>query len=68
MSNPIFNQMGNRGNNQFANMINQFSKFKANFNGDPKQAVQELLNSGRMTQEQFNQLQYAASQLKNILK
>jgi len=73
MGNPIFNQMG--GNNQnngpfgnMANFINSFNQFKQNFKGDAKQQVQDLLNSGKMTQQQFNQIQGMARQLQGILK
>lgn len=48
-------------------MIAQFNQFKANFQGDPRQKVQELMNSGRMTQQQFNQLQGMATQFQNML-
>jgi len=34
-----------------------------NFRGDPRQKVQELLQNGQMTQEQFNQLSQMADQL-----
>lgn len=33
---------------------------------NPQQAVQELLNSGRMTQQQFNQLKQTAEQIQNM--
>lgn len=58
-------------NNPLGNMfnfINQYNQFKNSFQGDPKAKVQELLNSGRMTQEQYNQLQAMAKQLEGILK
>ena len=50
------------------NLIKQFNQFKNTFRGDPKQQVQELLNSGRMTQEQFNNLKKVADQLQGMLK
>ena len=69
MGNPFYGKFGNNnGNNQIANLIKQFSQFKSSINGDPKQKVQELLNSGQMTQEQFNQIQGIARQLQGILK
>ena len=49
-------------------MMQQFQQFKSTFTGNPQQQVMELLNSGRMSQNQFNQLQTFAKQLKNILK
>lgn len=72
MANPLLNGMnpqngGNPMGNMF-NMISNFQKFKQNFIGDPKQQVQELLNSGRMTQEQFDYLQNMAKSLSGILK
>ena len=48
------------------NMMQQFQTFVANFskmNRDPQQAVQELLNIGKMTQQQYNQLSQMASQI-----
>lgn len=58
-------------NNPFGNMfalINQYKQFKNNFQGDARAEVQQLLNSGQMTQAQLNQLQNMAKQLQSILK
>lgn len=72
MANPLLSGMfpqngGSPFGNMF-NMISNFQKFKQNFIGDPKQQVQELLNSGRMTQEQFDYLQNMAKGLSGVLK
>ena len=63
--NPIFQAMGGFprmpgpfGN--FQNMMTQFQQFRSSFRGDPKQEVQKLLDSGKMTQQQYNQLAQAA--------
>ena len=48
-------------------LISQFNQFKQNFRGDPRQQVQQLLNSGQMTQEQYNQLQGLAKQCMGML-
>ena len=50
------------------NVISQFQQFKSSFQGDPRQKVMELLNSGKMSQGQFNQFQMLAKQLQGILK
>ena len=60
MSNPLFNQFQNKTNQ---NIMQQFEQFKKNFTGNPQQKVQELLNSGKMSQQQFNQLQQMARNL-----
>lgn len=41
----------------------KFNKFVSDFNGEktPKQRVQELLDSGKMTQEQYNTLKEMAN-------
>ena len=57
---------GPLGNMQ--NFVKQFRNFQNQFNGDPRDQVQQLLNSGQMTQEQFNQLSNIANQLKDFMK
>lgn len=49
-------------------IMQEFNRFQQSFRGDPKQTVQQLLNSGRMTQAQFNQLSQQANQLMRYLK
>ena len=74
MPNPFFNQFGGNQvpqNNgpfgMFANMMNSFNQFRSNFRGDPRAKVQELLDSGQMSQQQFNQLSSIATQFQNFL-
>ncbi len=74
MPNPLFNLLGNRQAapsnpiSNLGNLMSRFAEFKSTFNGDPKQKVQELLNSGQMSQEQFNQLSRVAQQFQNMMK
>lgn len=66
----LFSMFGNQMpqvNGGLANIMNQFKQFKQNFQGDPKQRVQELLDSGQMTQQQFNQLSQAATQFQQMM-
>jgi len=48
-------------------MMGQFNQFANSFQGNPQQQVQQLLNSGRMTQQQFNDLYSAARQIQNMM-
>ena len=41
-------------NEQQNNFLQQFQQFKNNFHGDPRQQIQQLLNSGKITQTQYN--------------
>lgn len=43
--------------------MNQFNQFKNVFNGDPRQQVQQLLNSGKVSQEQYNNAVQKANDL-----
>lgn len=64
MPNPIFNNQQNNRLNQFQsqffgngnqnNIFQMFNQFRSQFQGNPQEKVQELLNSGQMTQEQYD--------------
>ncbi len=49
-------------------LVQQFQKFKQQFTGDPKAEVQKLLTSGKLNQQQLNQLQSMAQQFQQFLK
>ena len=66
MSNPLFGMMG--GNQpQMSGLMQRFQQFKQAFTGDPKQRVQDLLNSGRISQQQYNQAVQMAQQLQKMI-
>lgn len=49
------------------NMIQQFLQFQQNFKGDPRQQVQQLLNSGRVSQADYDRAVKMAQQLQQML-
>lgn len=53
--------------NDMNEMINQFNQFQSTFQGDPQQMVQQMLQSGQMSQAQFNQLSMMAQMFKQML-
>lgn len=66
--NPLFNLLGGSSlPPNMKNIVSQFQQFKQTFSGDPRQQIQQLLNSGRISQEQYNQAVQMANQLKDIL-
>lgn len=68
MGNPFFNQNSPmQSSNPMLNIVQQFQQFSSNFQGDPRQRVQDLLNSGQMSQQQFNYLSNLAQQFRNML-
>lgn len=69
MPNPLFQQLNNgmSGNNPLS-MIQKFNEFRKSFTGDPKQMVEQLLQSGRMTQQDFNRYSQMASEFQKLVK
>ena len=49
-------------------MIQNFMQFRQSFQGDARQTVQNLLNSGKISQQQYNQAVMKAQQLQALLK
>lgn len=72
MNNPFFGALGGEQMpgpvGQFQHMMQQFNQFKSNFNGDPKAEVEKLLQSGRLNQQQLNQLQQMAKQFQSLMQ
>lgn len=66
MSNPLFQMFGNPEplNN---NLISKFQQFRQSFQGDARQQVQNLLNSGRVSQEQYNRAVQQANELRKMI-
>ena len=69
MSNPLFNMFsGNQNGPNFGSpqMTQQFNSFvqglDQNVRQSPQQMVQQLINSGRMSQAQFEQFRKLANQ------
>ena len=66
MNNPLFNMIGNQGN-PMALLMQRFQQFQRSFQGDPQQQVQQLLNSGRVSQDQYNRAVQMAQQLHRMI-
>lgn len=63
--NQLYNEMQN--NQGSANgILQRFQQFRQNFHGDPQQQVQQLLNSGRVSQQQYNQAVQMAQQFQRM--
>ena len=63
MSNPLFNALGGQQMNPMAQLVADAKRLQRTMNGNPKQMVEELVKSGRMSQDQFNQYAQIANQL-----
>lgn len=63
--NPLYQQMNEQ--NGTKSIISQFQSFKNSFRGNPQQIVQQMLNSGRISQEQYNSAVQKANQLAQMM-
>ena len=64
--NPLYNALAGTGNG--AGWIRQFQQFRQAFTGDARQQVQQMLNSGRVTQEQYNRAVQIAQQMRGMIR
>ena len=63
--NKLYEEM--KSQNPYQNFMQQFEQFKKTISGNPKEQVQQLLNSGKITQQQYNAAVQKANMLKSIL-
>lgn len=62
--NPILqNNYQMQGGN---NILQRFQQFRQNFRGNPQEQVQQLLNSGRITQADYNRAVQMAQQFQRM--
>lgn len=63
MPNPFFNALGGKQNS----MIQQFQQFMSQMQGkDPNAIINEMVQSGKISQEQLNQAQQQAQQMQGM--
>ena len=63
MSNPLYGQFGNQQNNNgFSTFIDDFHRLQQTVK-NPRQEVERLLQSGAMSQQDFNRFGQIANQM-----
>lgn len=69
MNNPLVGgvpQMGGpMGNIQ--QLMQQFNQFKQSFQGNPQQQIQQLMNSGKVSQQDYNRAYQMAQQFQKMI-
>ena len=63
MANPLFNALGGQQMNTMAQLVADAKRLQQTINGNPKQMVEELVKSGRMSQQDFNNYAQIANQI-----
>ena len=66
MPNPIYNSVANQ-NNPFMQIIKEAQNLKNTFKGNPREEVQRLLNSGELSQADFNKYSQIAQQVMQMM-
>lgn len=61
------NQLYRQLNNGQNDLVSRFNQFRQNFKGDPQTQIQQMLNSGRITQAQYNQAVQQAQRLGKLI-
>lgn len=65
--NQLFRQL-NQGQNGMGNdIVSRFNQFRQSFSGDPQKMIQQMLNSGRVSQAQYNDAVQKAQALGKML-
>ena len=62
MNNPMMNPLNN-----MQQLMQQFNQFKQTFKGDPQQQIQQLMNSGKVSQSQYNNAYQLAQQFQKMM-
>ena len=65
MSNPLYGMMG--GNQMQNPMLQRLMQFGNSFRGDARQQVQQLLNSGKISQQDYDRAYQMAGQIQKML-
>lgn len=63
MANPIYDMMNANNDGGIMNFVKEVQDFQKTFNGDPKAEVQNLMNSGQLSQAEFDQYAKIANQV-----
>lgn len=66
MPNPIYNSMANQ-NNPFMQIMQEAQNLKNTFKGNPREEVQRLLNSGELSQADFNRYSQIAQKVLRMM-
>ena len=67
MNNPIYDELSKKSvANQNYDFLSRFNQFKNSFKGNPQEQVQQLLNSGKVSQAQYNRAVQIAQQLQRM--
>lgn len=65
--NPMGSNMQNGMFSNFQQLMQQFQQFCSMFQGNPEEEVKKLVTSGKISQQQLNQVQQMAQMFQGLL-
>ena len=70
MGNPLFNMLGGgMPQNPMNKMIQDYKKFRQEMQGkNPQEEINKMLQTGKLNQNQLNQIQQKAQQMQGLFK
>ncbi|MFQ7082536.1 hypothetical protein [Sellimonas intestinalis] len=70
MGNPLFNMLGGgMPQNPMNKMLQDYKKFRQEMQGkNPQEEINKMLQSGKLNQNQLNQIQQKAQQMQGLFK
>lgn len=66
--NQLYQQMQRQAQTPVNNLMQRFNQFRNSFQGNPQEQVQQMLNSGRISQAQYDQAVQMANQIYNQIR
>lgn len=69
MANPIYDSMntGQTMPKQMQEFMSRLNDFRRGFNGNPRQMVQQMLNTGKISQAQYDRAVQLTNQIQKMI-
>lgn len=67
MNNPLYSQLQQQNQNPMGGFMQRFQQFRQSFFGDPQKQIQNLMNTGRISQQQYNNAYQMAQQMMRMM-
>lgn len=68
MPNPLYNAMNQNNSGEMNALLQRFRQFQQIFRGDPRQQIQQMLNSGQVSQQQYDAAVKKAQELQRLFR
>lgn len=67
MNNPLYKQIQQQTQNPMNGFMQRFQQFRQTFSGNPQEQIQNLMNSGKVSQQDYNNAYQMAQQMMRMI-